>query len=49
MKPKTFALLIIAVVLLCDGILHPDNFRPRYSYAPPAMIEIELPVIHFTK
>lgn len=48
MKPKAFALWIIAVVILCDSILHPDNFRPRPRYTPPAMIEIELPVIHFT-
>jgi len=47
MKPKTFAMWIIAVVILCDGILHTNNFRPRQCYEP--MIEIELSDIHFTK
>lgn len=48
MKPKTLALWIIAVIILCDGILHQSNFRPRHQYAPPAIEEIELPYIHIT-
>lgn len=34
MKPRTFALMIAFAIILCEGILHPNNFKKRHQYLP---------------
>lgn len=46
MKPRTFALAIVLVIIFCDGILVPLLPRKRCVRVEQS-VEIELPDIHF--
>lgn len=46
MKPRTFALALVLVIIFCDGILVPLLPVKEHRKAKQS-VEIELPDIHF--